>query len=71
MNKKKVIYSTQEAIDKLNELDRENTELREQIEAMKCCANCKHFRTGCRLDDYGGFIYCQRNNLDKWELKEK
>ena len=38
-------------------------QLREQIEKMKCCANCKHSRT-----DYE---HCRTNKLEKWELIEK
>lgn len=43
----KACNETQELLDKQIEatykLDKENAELKEQIEKMKCCGNCEHF----------------------------
>lgn len=40
-----------------------NTSLKEQIEKMKCCSNCKHSRTE--------YEHCRTNKHEKWEIKEK
>lgn len=37
-------------------------ELKQQIEKMKCCFNCKHSRT-----EYG---HCRTDKHEKWEIKE-
>lgn len=38
-------------------------EYAEQIEKMKCCANCKHSRTE--------YEHCKTDKHEKWEIKEK
>ena len=46
-------------------------QLREQIEKMKCCANCKHKKNEvdrCELLMYS-LNACLCKNKDKWELK--
>jgi hypothetical protein len=43
--------------------EQETKELKEQIEKMKCCANCKHSRTE--------YEHCRTNKHEKWEIKEK
>lgn len=52
-------------IQYIKELQKENTELKNQIEKMKCCANCKY---QCQ------FLYqiadCLKNGLFKWEILE-
>jgi peptidoglycan hydrolase CwlO-like protein len=48
--------------DKGNLTDRVR-ELEQQIEKMKCCANCKHSRTE--------YEHCRTNKHEKWEIKEK
>ena len=41
---------------------KENAELKAQIEKMKCCTNCRHSRT-----DYE---HCKTKDHEKWELAE-
>ena len=36
--------------------------LKEQIEKMKCCSNCRHSRTE--------YEHCRTNKHEKWEIKE-
>ena len=46
------------------------TDLKQQIEKMKCCANCKHYTTfnnACM--EYGYFL--DKCDKTKWEIKEK
>lgn len=43
--------------------DLEIKELKEQIEEMKCCYNCKHSRTE--------YEHCRTEKSGKWEMKEK
>ena len=43
-------------------LQLENTELKAQIEKMKCCYNCKHSRTE--------YEHCKTDKHEKWEMKE-
>lgn len=47
----------------LAKLEKENAELKAQIEKMKCCYNCKHSRTE--------YEHCRTNKHEKWEIKEK
>lgn len=52
---------------KVKELEKENVELKEQIEKMKVGQNCKHLYINlCDLN----FRTCS-NCKDKWELKEQ
>lgn len=37
-------------------------ELKQQIEKMKCCFNCKHSRTE--------YEHCRTDKHEKWEIKE-
>ena len=46
--------------------DLEIKELKEQIEKMKSCANCKHQCSFLFQDE----IDCADNGLPKWEIKE-
>ena len=46
--------------------DLEIKELKEQIEKMKSCANCKHQCSFLFQDE----IDCANNGLPKWEIKE-
>ena len=54
-----------------NTLEKENAELKEQIEKMKCCENCKHHRSwvilGCDLM-YDIETECLKTK-NKWELR--
>ena len=61
--------------NKVTDLEKENTALKAQIEKMKCCQNCMHYRhftkdiTECAMS----FITaqnCRHNGFDKWEIKE-
>jgi len=49
--------------DRISDLEKENAELRVQIEKMKCCYNCKHSRTE--------YEHCKTDEHEKWEIKEK
>ena len=55
------------AVDTLTDMvdfaEQETKELREQIEKMKCCYNCKHSRTE--------YEHCKTDKSEKWEMKEK
>ena len=42
--------------------EQETKGLKEQIEKMKCCANCKHSRTE--------YEHCRTDKHEKWEIKE-
>ena len=55
----------QEATDEgyaRTQLQIENGKLKEQIEKMKCCYNCKHSRTE--------YEHCKTTKHEKWELAE-
>ena len=54
-------------------LNKRIEELKQQIEKMKCCSNCKHYHWSngedwCN-DHYGQPMYDEECK-DKWELKE-
>lgn len=56
--------------DKIEKLKKENKQLRQQIEKMRCCENCKHF-----IKNFESTIFttlsCEVKNCndkDKWEL---
>ncbi|MBO7735440.1 MAG: hypothetical protein J6S67_22945 [Methanobrevibacter sp.] len=56
-----------------NDLQKENEQLKAQIEKMKCCENCNHKKSEvdrCELLMYT-MNACLCKNKDKWELKEK
>ncbi len=53
----------------LHSSNKEIIELKEQIEKMKCCGNCKFQE----IEDYTGCPICNISNCNfnsKWELKE-
>lgn len=57
----------------VKELEEENRQLKEQIEKMKCCANCDHYRWSngedwCN-DHYGQPVYDEECK-GKWKLRE-
>lgn len=54
--------------DIITDLRIENTKLKEQIEKMKRCVNCKHSLT--MSDTKSPCNYCD-TKFNKWELKEK
>ena len=52
------------------EKDKENAELKAQIEKMKCCWNCEHFNSEgkyCKLDKSSRSFW---DDCNKWELAE-
>ena len=58
----------------LAELEKENAELKELIEKMKCCENCKYHsfwgdELKCNLPSYDEQFNCL-DSKDKWELAE-
>lgn len=66
-------YLYGQQIDEINNLFKENERLKQQIEKMKCCVNCTHFRG---YNEYSDNVYyaCELkecNNLDKWELTDE
>ena len=64
---------------RIADLEEENAELKQQVEKMKCCGNCKHLKHigdcicgyyTCDKDgENEGMFYPKCNNKDKWELK--
>ena len=58
--------------NRLTELETENEQLKQQIERMKCCENCKHHsfwgnELKCNLLDYNTEFECLKSK-NKWEL---
>lgn len=52
---------------KLSRLEKENAELKEQIEEMKCCENCRHYsRTYEHCYSYDLYQNCK--SLSNWQL---
>ena len=55
--------------NQIAELEKENAELREQIEKMKCCENCRHYsRTYGECYSYDSYKSC--TSLSNWELAD-
>ena len=53
----------------LAEFEKENAELREQIENMKCCENCRYYsRTYEQCYSYDEYQNCK--DLSNWRLAE-
>ena len=51
------------------ELEKENAELKEQIEQMKCCENCRYYsRTYGHCYQYDSYQNCK--SLSNWRLAE-
>ena len=54
---------------KLSRLEKENAELKEQIEKMKCCENCRYYsRTYEHCYQYNSYQNCK--SLSNWRLAE-
>ena len=54
---------------KLSRLEKENAELKEQIEKMKCCENCRHYsHTYEHCYSYSSYQNCK--SLSNWRLAE-
>ena len=81
MNRNKFCYSCANATDRcfMNEIGcpcekyksykDENAELKEQIEQMKCCENCRHYsHTYGRCYSYDSYQNCK--SLSNWRLAE-
>ena len=53
----------------IQELEKENAELKEQIEQMKCCENCRYYsRTYGHCYSYDEYQNC--TSLSNWKLSE-
>ena len=53
----------------IQELEKENAELKEQIEQMKCCENCRYYsRTYEHCYSYDSYQNCK--SLSNWRLAE-
>ena len=53
----------------IQELEKENAELKEQIEKMKCCENCRYYsRTYGHCYSYDSYQNCK--SLSNWRLAE-
>lgn len=51
------------------ELEKENAELKEQIEKMKCCENCRHYsHTYGHCYSYDEYQNCE--SLSNWSLAD-
>ena len=54
---------------KLSRLEKENAELKEQIEKLKCCENCRHYsRTYGHC--YSCDVYQSCTSLSNWSLAD-
>ena len=54
---------------KLSRLEKENAELKEQIEKMKCCENCRHYsHTYGHCYSYDEYHSC--TSLSNWSLAD-
>ena len=55
--------------ERITELEKENAELKEQIEKMKCCENCCHYsRTYGHCYSYDSYQNCK--SLSNWKLAD-
>lgn len=53
----------------LAEFEKENAELKEQIEKMKCCENCRHYsHTYGHCYSYDSYQNCK--SLSNWSLAD-
>ena len=57
------------------DLEKENAELKAQVEKMKCCQNCKFEDNDCIEEPCSACTRClgdikRKGNSDKWEIKE-
>ena len=57
------------AVERIEEHEKENAELKEQIEKMKCCENCRYYsRTYGHCYQYHQYQNCK--SLSNWKLEE-
>ena len=73
MTKEECEIETSKAImemrNKIAELEKENAELKEQIEKMKCCENCRYYsRTYEQCYSYDEYQSC--TSLSNWSLAD-
>ena len=73
MTKEECEIETSKAImemrNQIAELEKENAELKEQIEKMKCCENCRHYsRTYEQCYSYDSYQSC--TSLSNWSLAD-
>ena len=73
MTKEECEIETSKAImemrNQIAELEKENAELKEQIEKMKCCENCRYYsRTYEHCYSYESYQNCK--SLSNWRLSE-
>lgn len=62
-----ILWKAVDELEHIKELKKENKQLKQQIEKMKCCENCRH-----SYHDRYHTLQCRYNclNFDKWELAE-
>ena len=73
MTKEECEIETSKAImemrNQIAELEKENAELKEQIEKMKCCENCRYYsRTYEQCYSYDSYQSC--TSLSNWSLAD-
>ena len=73
MTKEECEIETSKAImemrNQIAELEKENAELKEQIEKMKCCENCRYYsRTYEQCYSYDSYQSC--TSLSNWRLAD-
>ena len=73
MTKEECEIETSKAImemrNQIAELEKENAELKEQIEKMKCCENCRHY-SRTYGDCYSCDLYESCTSLSNWSLSD-
>lgn len=67
-----ILWKAVDELEHIKELKKENKQLKQQIEKMKCCENCKHHsfwgnELKCNLLDYDTEFECLKSK-NKWEL---
>ena len=73
MTKEECEIETSKAImemrNQIAELEKENAELKEQIEKLKCCENCRYYsRTYEQCYSYDSYKSC--TSLSNWSLAD-
>ena len=73
MTKEECEIETSKAImemrNQIAELEKENAELKEQIEKLKCCENCRYYsRTYEQCYSYDSYQSC--TSLSNWSLAD-
>lgn len=47
---------------------KENEQLKEQIEKMKCCGNCRKSRVGNPCPYWNDSFQCKKDNYKEWKI---